>query len=698
MALPVDVNDSTALIEENRTGITREMGVSKRDEGEHDSMAAMKTHVGSTTLTRRRALQLSMGGTLGLGMRFAFHELISAQDVTAGRQVAEANTAEGKLYSGLLKTWCDGLLARQVSVPNMPEFRGGFLCAACGLIHGRCGDAVYPLLCVAHSTGDDKYLRSALEVHAWSERMVSRPDGSWVNDVSLSTLQGITVFHAIAMAEAIEHHGTILDAAVLMSWKDRLARAANFLDGFISVETGNINYPATASLAFLLCGRVLSNDHYVERGRGLAHAVLAQFTEDGFLVGEGHPLNAVSAKGCRPVDLGYNVEESLPALAMYALLASDKEVQEKVTVAMKTNLEFMLPDGAWDNSWGTRNYKWTWWGSRTSDGCHPGMVMMSKVDARFREAARRNAELMAACTHDGLLYGGPDYFAHGDLPCIHHTFTHAKALAGALDRGDFAAEEARPKLPRDEAYGLKTFPVIGTRLAAIGPWRATVTDYDFEYVENVQAGNGNSGGGHASGGALSLLYHLDLGPILVASMTKYAMVEISNQQTYRAGSHMTLTPRIEMAGKETYTSLDDMRAVVTAARKQDEILFDARGRMLTTGHKPPLGGDVLYRFAYTIRETGVELMASVTGAAPGLVRLIVPVIARADEMFSRPDLRTLKIAKSKGMLTAVTDAVKGFEVVPQERTFNLVPGLEAIPLTVVLQAGKEVRVKIAVER
>jgi hypothetical protein len=299
-----------------------------------------------------------------------------------------------------------------------------------------------------------------------------------------------------------------------------------------------------------------------------------------------------------------------------------------------------------------------------------------------------------------LLYGGPDYCAHGDPACIHHTFTHAKALAGVLDRGDFAGKpDERPKLPRDEAYGLKTFPVIGTRLAAIGPWRATVTDYDFEYVENVQAGSGgDSGGGHASGGALSLLYHLDIGPILVASMTKYAMIEMSNQQAYRGGSQMTLTPRIECAAKETYTSLDDLKAAVTAEHNQEEIAFDVKGRMLTTGHKAPSGGDLLYHLAYRLRETSVELTASVSGPAPALVRLIVPVIARGDEIFSQPDARTVRIAKSKGRLTVQTDAVEGFEKVPQERTFNLVPGFEAIPLSVVLQGGKEVRVKIGVEQ
>ena len=279
------------------------------------------------------------------------------------------------------------------------------------------------------------------------------------------------------------------------------------------------------------------------------------------------------------MDLGYNVEESLPSLALYSVLTEDDVVRETVLSAMRTHMEFMLPDGAWDNSWGTRNYKWSWWGSRTSDGCHPGFLLMAEHEPRFREVARRNAELMAACTHEGLLYGGPDYFVHGDPACIHHTFTHAKAIATVLDRGSFGGGTGeRPKLPRDEAYGLKSFPVIGTRLAAIGPWRATVTDYDWEYVEDVQAGsNGDSGGGHASGGALSLLYHCGLGPVLVASMTKYAMIEMSNQQQYRDGAHMTLTPRIECAGKETYTSLDDLKAEVTATQPGERLPSMLRG-------------------------------------------------------------------------------------------------------------------------
>ncbi len=641
--------------------------------------------------TRRELLQLSTAGAAVLGARIALPELLPSASPRMPAPMAASS--EQELYASLLHTWCDGLVARQVSGMADPMFNGGLLCAACALIHGRCGDAVYPLLRVAHTTGDEKYLRSAVAVHEWSERTVSRPDGSWVNDVSLSTWQGITVFHAVALAEALAHHGAILDSATRARWTDRLARSAKFLDGFITIETGNINYPVTASLAFLLCSQVLGNSHYADRAHNLAHQVVEQqFTASSFLFGEGHPLNGISPKGCRPVDLGYNIEESLPSLALYAKLASDQPVLEQVLAALKTHIEFMLPDGAWDNSWGTRNYKWSWWGSRTSDGCHPGLVLLSDHDSRFREAARRNLELMAACTHNGLLYGGPDYFVHNDPACVHHTFTHAKALATVLDRADFSTEiTPRPSLPRDEPYGLRSFSDIGTRLAAIGPWRATVTEYDWEYVEHVQAGAGGSSGGHVSGGALALLFHKRLGPILTASMTQYQMIEISNQQAYRTGSHIELTPRIECAATETYASVNDLKATLTANQHGGSIVFEAHGRLLTASRQAPSSGDIAYHFTYTLNDARVEIVASVTGSTPVPIRFIVPVLARASDRVEQPDPKTVRVTKPQGTLIVHTDA-PGFEPLPAERTFNLVPGFEAIPLSLVLEPGNEVRV------
>lgn len=642
-------------------------------------------------ITRRDALRLSAAGVLGA--RLGLPSLLAGEVGAAARAVS----AGARPYAELLLAWCDGLIAHQEMGIADGAVRGALVCPACGIIHGRCGDGVYPLLRVARSTGDAKYVRAAMAVHDWSERQVSRADGSWVNDVTLSSWQGITVFHAIALAEALHHHGELLDAATRKQWMERLARAAKFLDGFISIETGNINYPVTASYCFVLCAQVLGEAKYAERGRALAHASLEHFTANGFLAGEGHPLNAVTAKGCRAVDLGYNVEESLPALALYSVLTGDKVVMDQTVAAMRTHMEFMLPDGAWDNSWGSRNYKWSWWGSRTSDGCHPAYVLLAEHDARFREVARRNLELMTACTHEGLLYGGPDYFVHGDRPCIHHTFTHAKALATVLDRGAAGLGLGEPvALPRDEAYGLRSYPEIGTRLAAVGDWRATVTENDFEYVEQVQAGGGQ-GGGHATGGALTMLYHRELGPVLTASMTEYKLVEISNQQVIRSGTQMALTPRIELVlgpgSGGTYTSLSDLEAVVTATDSGGVVGFEARGRLLTATHKPVAGGEVRYRLKYSVNASGVEIVARADGTNVGApVRFILPVVSRSDEAVVLPDAKTVRIAKAKGMLVVGTDGA--FEAVPAERTFNLVPGFECLVFAIPMGVGTEVRIQI----
>jgi len=398
-----------------------------------------------STYTRRQMLQLSATAATA----FTLPTLAPAEQIPQ-------SAPSPNLYAQILQSWCDGLLAHQSTNPD-PALRGSLLCPACAIIHGRCGDAVYPLLRVAHTTGKAKYLEAALLVHEWSEQQVSRADGSWINDVTLSAWKGITVFHSIALAEALHHHGAILDTATRQRWTDRLARAAKFLDTFITIETGNINYPVTSSHCFALCAQVLGDQHYNDRARQLAHASLEHFTPNNLLFGEGHPQTASTPKHCRPVDLGYNVEESLPALAQYALLTNDQPVLEKTIAALRTHMEFMLPDGAWDNSWGSRNYKWSYWGSRTSDGCHPAYVLLAQHESKFLEVAHRNLELMAACTHNNVLYGGPDYHAHGDQPCIHHTFTHAKSLATVLDSNTpTLIPSPRLSLPRDESYAHKS--------------------------------------------------------------------------------------------------------------------------------------------------------------------------------------------------------------------------------------------------
>ena len=125
------------------------------------------------------------------------------------------------------------------------------------------------------------------------------------------------------------------------------------------------------------------------------------------MYGEGPNIASETPNGCRPVDLLYNVEESLPNMAYYAVMANDMELFSLVERSMETHLEFMLPDGAWDNSWGTRSFKWTYWGGRTSDGFMGGYYLMAAArHPECLEAIRRNIRLLSKATHGGLLYGG----------------------------------------------------------------------------------------------------------------------------------------------------------------------------------------------------------------------------------------------------------------------------------------------------
>ena len=74
----------------------------------------------------------------------------------------------------------------------------------------------------------------------------------------------------------------------------------------------------------------------------------------------------------------------------------------------------------------------TYWGSRTSDGCQIAYGILGEKNPLFAEAAARNTELLQNCTRDGLLHGGKMYDSAGELPCTHHTFCHAKALAALV--------------------------------------------------------------------------------------------------------------------------------------------------------------------------------------------------------------------------------------------------------------------------
>lgn len=392
-------------------------------------------------------------------------------------------------------------------------------------------------------------------------------------------------------------------------------------------------------------------------------------------------------RGCWPVDLGYNVEESLPNLILYGLTTGDEEVLDIVTESLRQHLNFMLPDGGWDNSWGSRNYKWTYWGSRTSDGCQPAYLLLADRDSRFAEAAYRNTKLLKECTNDGILYGGPHYFSHGELPCLHHTICHAKALAAVLNHKPILdMENIKRVLPRDKAEGVKYFREIDTWLVSIGTWRATITASDIDC----------STGKHASGGALTVLYHQEIGPVILASLNKYKLVEQNNMQRHRDRLDMPLTPHIKYVEDDLeYLSLNDFGVDIKHYEGADSIKFNVKGQLKDIKHKEPDGQEISFKNSYCFYENQVSINIKVeSDIEVSNIVYNIPIVSMSDETINKISDYQYEILKEKGKVTIKSS--KPLKMIGSEgkRIFNHVPGIEAVPFYIDLCPGEKVEVDI----
>lgn len=528
-------------------------------------------------------------------------------------------------YESLLKEWADRLLELQVWGTGNRRLDGGILCPACMTMHGRCTDLIYPLLYLEERCGGGRYLQGALRLFDWGENLLC-DDGSLYNDAQ-SAWNGITVFSAISLCEALERHGNVLSQEDRQRFEERLGRLGAWVYEHLTMEfVTNINYHAAAAGAMALLGNHYSREDYRERARQMANACMQHITEDGFLYGEGKPMELVTKRGCRPVDIGYNVEESIPELLLYARVMEDTEVLSKVKELLRSHLDFMLPDGGWDNSFGTRIFKWTYWGSRTSDGCQAGYGVWGDEEPVFAEAAYRNLVLYKRCTHEGFLYGGPDYKAQGEPPCVHHAFSHAKSLTSALDYGIVPWE--RCSLPSEERAGFVYYPTVDSWRVYRGPWIATVTAGDFEYLK----------GGHASGGTLSMLYHKNAGPVIASSMTEYSLFEAHNmQQTARKMRHRPLTPRLEFRrGREVFATSFDYDAVVEADEAEGVIRTEAS--LVSADHVP--AGAPRCRIQYRFLEDRVIISGSVPQPWQEEAEFVLPLVGSRVRAASEAEMKT----------------------------------------------------------
>lgn len=578
-------------------------------------------------------------------------------------------------YFNLLKSWCDRLIDLQIKEIKDRNFYGGILCPSCSLIHGRCADAVYPMIVMYDKTGDEKYYTAAKSVMEWAQYNVLRKNGGYFNDKT-SVWNGTTVFFAIALGEVLLKYKSCIDKETYDKWYNAFFSCVDFVyECFDSPDfKSNINYMAAEAPAMAFAFLLSQEEKYKVKAYEKAYFMKDFFTPEGLLFGEGL-RTTTKDKHCYYVDIGYNVEESLPALCLFAHLMNDKDFLEFCAEKYMIHIEFMLPDGAWDNSWGTRANKWTYWGSRTSDGVQTGVCYLTEISDVFAEVAQRNFELLEKCSKGGDLYGGLMYIDNNEDPCSHHSFCHAKALCTMIET-NFEYKN-KVSIPRDKEYGIKNFESTHVSLVAKDKWRATVSDTDAVYYPYASV----------SGGSLTMLYHMDMGVILSSCMAKYDMAEPQNMQISRNDDIMpNCTLRI-VDGE--YESVNDKLAMVSVEEFDNAIIVNAMGKLKNTDY---IDNGNTYNITYCFKDGKVVLKAKTQRAS----KIVIPVIAYSDDTI---------LIEENGVSIKRDNKKFSFKILsefsaPEDkkfRNFSVIGGFSTYPITVELKENESVEIHIIVE-
>ncbi len=569
---------------------------------------------------------------------------------------------------------CDAMMRLQVKETHDSSLDGSLLCPACLKLHGRAADAMEPLLEEARLSGDMRYRDAAEALFNWIEQTMSQPDGSWKNDVD-SDWKGITVFTSIMLEHVLSYYGDLLHEDIRNTIGLRLRKSADYLYAVAGALTrNNINYPLSNALALWRLGKYYQEEQYLRKSEELEAIAFQVVTSHGLLYGEGVPRERRSPKGCYPIDPGYNLEETIPSLVELAVCKQDARLLELSTRLMREQLRFLLPDGGIDNSWGTRNFKWTWWGSRTSDGPGEALLLLSKQDKRFLGPLVQNIRAMQTCMQQGLLAGGPDYQRAGEKACVHHTFTHAKVLAAIVRDGGGKEIDFDAPLPdgygRYEEGGIFFYDECDTYVAVKGHMSVTVTGYDWSYVP----------GGHASGGTIGLLYHSLYGPILASGMCSYFLKEKNNMQVPREKpNHVCATPRLGMGD---FSSMYDSRAVL----QEKGGVITVRGRL--TNQEGRQADKGTYAFIYRMEPDALEIQAEVQDAT-----LVLPIACHA--IVSHEAHRI--VLSRGGNEVVITSGSELHLPFGKELCFNLSPGLLLAPVEMRVQGTGIVQICVPKE-
>ncbi len=582
-------------------------------------------------------------------------------------------------YATTLITLCDSLLATQITDPASADC-GALVCPSTNPqihpLHSRAAEAVYPFAVAWRRTHDTRYRSAAVMLARWLIGK-QQPRGAWGEAwPNYDGWTGTTADQLISLAGAYPILRDELTPADRTAWEGSMRRAAAFIVQTFPV--GNINYHPTGAVALLLTAEALHDPapEWLAKANSLVALTLKAVNSDGLLTGEG-----------QGVDLGYNIAQSIGFLALYGILKSDETIKERAAALLRTHACFVYPNGAVDNSWGTRSYKWTYEsGTKTAPGVYFTFALLADKDPRFGPTGLRCLDYLTEhAMHSGLITAGPHVDQHASLtpPCLYSTFARAESIALALA---YAPEEnagdATAALPAQPRNWHRFFPTINVTVLRTDHLRATVSAYGAI----ARYGRGQV----SRGGSLTNLW--------VDGFGRDGFAQTSSASIYRREEdiHMPnepalcpLTPRAECTIDGVYyTNLFETEGKMSVTQNKDTGAIE----VTTTGRlRAATGAAAEVEYRLTHRFFGDRMTKEWTFVSPRaqFIRIVEPFVKDPDLTVGQTAPQRVQLRSGKrGTWTfaiehsAVDCGVSCGE--DAESYWSPFPGISAYPIVVTL--------------
>jgi len=405
--------------------------------------------------------------------------------------------------------------------------------------HTRGGEAAFPFVYLGKTTGQNGMLEKGLRLADW---LVHRQntDGSWSE--SPGPWKGTSVFQLMALCAVLDTCGSDVSRGRLSSYESGIVKGADWVKGNISIRRATTNYIASGAAGLAFADKLFPGRGWDKAAKRLARIAAKNINTDGLIEGEGVGKRILKMIYLRPkgIDIGYGLEMTLSSLALYLSFIDDDRVFSAFHRALQSHVLFLYPDGALDDSIGSRGYKWTIYGSKTTHGSQMALAFGALHDPRFSQALALTTDCLRKYARNGLLPDGPHIGSKAGVSCLYPSITKSTNLAFALRYFPCAAPSYDSN-PGEATLWVQKFASLNSLMLRRIPWKATVSGYHYTVrYPRMTAGKAFQVPG---GGALTQLFHDGWGLIQAATQLDYQQVEILHVPKPE-GHLYSFTPRI----------------------------------------------------------------------------------------------------------------------------------------------------------